>query len=619
MIYNPNWFGNLLRQQSLSFLGAFLFLVIISRLFYLQVIKSDTLLVESHKNAIRDIPIIPIRGNMFDRNGILVVDSYPYYSLTVTPKDYKHDADELVSNLLNIDTLILRKKISDARRYSPFVPSVIYRDIAFSQMVSLEEYGFKLSGINYRIETKRNYPAQMHGTHIFGYLSEVNQKMIEKQPDIYNLGDITGGSGLEKFYENTLRGIKGHEFWLVNATGQLIGSWEKEEKNIPAINGDDLYLTVDDGLQGYTEKLMAGKTGGAVAIDPRNGEILALVSKPDFDLNALSGVKSSSIWRDLVNDQTKPLFNRATLTRYPPGSTFKPFVAAVALQEGVITEDSKLVCNGIFYFGNRGFKCHGGRHGAIDVRTAIQKSCNSFFYQLMTKINLDKLHNYGMEFGMGQTTGIDIFEQRNGLIPSTEYYDRVYGKRGWTKGFLISLGIGQGEVGVSPIQSAAYASVIANGGVFHQPHFVRRIFHKQTGTFEDMPISSKPVSVSAKNMAIVREGMRRVVQAGTAVSAALPDVEVSGKTGTAQNPHGKDHAWFICFAPYDNPEIAISVMVENAGFGAVAALPVARQMLKYHFYGRNFILDEEMKMGVMVLSETGDVIMSREDSLRVAD
>ncbi|MCK6600837.1 MAG: penicillin-binding protein 2 [Bacteroidetes bacterium] len=619
MIYNPNRFGNLFRLQVFTWAGLLIFGVLAGRLFYLQIFKSDSLLAESRKNAIRDVPVIPIRGNMFDRNGILLVDSYPYYSLTVTPKDYRSGTDSLISELLDTDTLTLQKKIREARRYSPFVPSVIFRDISFAQMVSLEEFGWKLSGINYRVDTKRNYPAQTRGSHIFGYLSEVTQKMIEKQPDEYSPGDITGGSGLEKFYESPLRGVKGHEFWLVNATGQLVGSWEDGGNNIPAVNGDDLYLTIDDGLQSYAELLMEGKTGGAVAIDPRNGEILALVSKPDFNLNQLSGLKNSTLWRDMVNDPSKPLFNRATLTRYPPGSTFKPFVGAVALQEGIITEDTKLVCRGVFTFGNRGFKCHGGVHGPIDIRTAIQKSCNSFFYQLMTKIPLDKLHAYGLEFGMGQGTGVDIFEQRNGLIPSTEYYDRVYGKRGWTKGFLISLGIGQGEVGVSPIQSAAYVATVANGGTHYKPHFVRKIFRKQTGSFEEIKVPSQKVTISSENIKIIREGMRKVVEAGTAVSAGLPDVQVAGKTGTAQNPHGKDHAWFICFAPFDNPEIAISVMVENAGFGAVAALPVARQMLKYHFYGKNFILAEEKKLGIAVLSGSGEVILSKTDSLRIAD
>ncbi|NUQ80972.1 MAG: penicillin-binding protein 2 [Bacteroidetes bacterium] len=614
--FNTSWLGNTGRQRVFLVLGVSLFLVVAGRLFYLQVIKADVFMKESRKNAIRDIPIIPIRGNMYDRHDQLVIDSYPFYSLTVTPRDYQPEQTGLLIDLLQTDSATFHSKLDEARRYSPFVPSVLFRDVPYPTMVTFEESAWKLRGVSYRVDTKRNYPGVMKGSHLFGYLAEVTPDIIRTNPEFYALGDMTGGSGLEKFYESALRGVKGHEFWLVNATGQLVGELDNGSLNMAPVNGDDLFLTIDDGLQAYAERLMEGKAGGAVAIDPRSGEILAMVSKPDFDLTALSGLKNSAFWRDLVSDPTKPLFNRATLTRYPPGSTFKPLMAAAALEEGVITETTKLNCNGIFYFGNRGFKCHGGRHGAIDVRTAIQKSCNSFFYQLALKIPLDRLHAYGLMFGLGRVSELDLYEQRAGLIPNTTYYNRVYGPNGWTRGFLVSLGIGQGEIGISPLQSAMMTATIANGGIYYQPHLVRKIYRKQTGKTETLPIISRRIPISESNLKIVQDGMAQVVEAGTARGTKLPDIRLAGKTGTAQNPHGEDHSWFVCFGPVDSASIAIAVMIENGGFGAVSALPIARQMLKYYFYGPDFIKKEE-EAAARISSQP--VLKTRSDSLRFAD
>jgi len=306
---------------------------------------------------------------------------------------------------------------------------------------------------------------------------------------------------------------------------------------------------------------------------------LAFVSSPQFDLNNFTTVTSKDIWTDLNTNPEKPLFNRATLSVNPPGSTFKILAAIAALEEGIIDENTTLYCGGGFYFG-RFFKCHGGNHGSLNVIHAIEHSCNSFFYQLILRIGLDKWAEYGRRFGFGHKTGIDIIEEKPGILPSSEYYDKRYGKNGWTKGFVVSLGIGQGELSVTPLQLANYTALIANNGKGFTPHLVKGYLdaNKKLVPFKFNPIDTK---VSQRTLDIVKQGMFLVVNgAGTATSVRLPGIEVAGKTGTAQNPHGNDHAWFIGFAPFDKPKIAVAVFVENAGFGATWAAPIAKAVIQ---------------------------------------
>jgi len=339
---------------------------------------------------------------------------------------------------------------------------------------------------------------------------------------------------------------------------------------------------------------MADKRGAVVAIDPRNGGILAMVSKPDYDLALFSGVTPAELWRALNNDEGKPLFNRATLTRYPPGSTFKMVLAIAALERKVITPSWTVTCGGSFRLGNKVFKdLH--VHGTVDLVQAIQKSCNVYFYQLMLKVGLDNWSHYGAQFGFGKPTGIDILEESPGLLPTTEYMDNRYGPKGWTKGYLPSLGIGQGELGVTPLQMACYAMALGNQGHYYQPHAVRAYFNKATKTTDTLTHSHRLINVSKGTWDAVREGMRRVVQepGGTASLARVKGIEAAGKTGTSQNPHGKDHSWFIGFAPFDNPTIALAVMVENVGYGGSFAAPIAGMCIEQFIYGRLIRFDKD--------------------------
>ena len=325
----------------------------------------------------------------------------------------------------------------------------------------------------------------------------------------------------------------------------------------------------------------------------------------------MSGLTTSNSWSSLATSPEKPLYNRATLTSYPPGSTFKMLVGIAGLQEGIITPETKLTCNGIFYFGNRGFKCHGGRHGSINLERAIQVSCNSYFYQVMLKLDLENLYKYSQMFGFAKQPQIDINEQRSGLIPNTAYYDRVYGKKGWTRGYLVSLGIGQGEIGVSPLQAAVYTGILANNGTWYKPHLVRKIYDKTSAQWKMMTPDSNRIPINPEYFSVVRDGMLKVVEAGTATIARIKGISVAGKTGTSQNPHGEDHAWFVGFAPFEKPTIAICVMIENAGFGGVAAAPVAQRMMNFYLNGiKNPLPPPPVKKSIA---------FSRQDSVRFAD
>jgi penicillin-binding protein 2 len=349
---------------------------------------------------------------------------------------------------------------------------------------------------------------------------------------------------------------------------------------------------MDIGLQACAESLMADKRGAVVALDVQTGGVLAIVSKPDYDISMFSGVTPSELWQALNTDEAAPMFNRATLSRYPPGSTFKMLVAIAALERQVVTPSWRITCGGSFRVGNKVFKdLH--VHGSVDMIQAIQKSCNVYFYQLMMKVGLDNWSHFGSEFGFGQLTGIDITEENPGLLPSTEYMDRHYGTGAWTRGYLPSFGIGQGEVGVTPLQIACYGMALANEGAYHQPHLVASIADKETRTIDTLSFPTRTITLHPSTWEVVREGMRRAVEepGGTGGLARVRGVVVAGKTGTAQNPHGSDHAWFVGFAPFDAPRIAIAVIVENAGFGGTAAAPIAGICIERYLYGRLFRFD----------------------------
>jgi penicillin-binding protein 2 len=575
------------RKRMLTIIIIVVFAFLFLRLYQLQLLYHAEFGKKSDENSVRTIVKEPVRGYIFDRNGNLVVDVGPAYSITVIPASFDTNSLSLLSSLLQMDPSVVQERVNRGRVYSRFSPVRVKRDVDFKTLAAVEENIYKLPGIAYEIESKRSYPLQLRAPHLLGYCKEITDAQLAKVGNAYQQGDIIGSSGLEASYETFLRGEKGFEFLSVNSKGQLLGPLEGGHRDIPSKEGFDLNLSIDCGLQMLAESLMTNYRGALVAIDPNDGGVLAMVSKPDFDPSVFSGVTSLEVWNKLNNDPEKSLFNRATMTRYPPGSTFKMVVAAAALEEGIIDEHYRITCGGAFRFGNKVFKdMH--VHGSVNVVEAIQRSCDVFFYQLVLKIGLDKLHEYSNRFGFGQLTNFDIGEETSGLIPSAEYYNRVYGKGKWTQGYIVSLGIGQGEVGVSPLQMARYAAALANGGTLLQPHAVYSIRNKRTNNMDLIDHKETSVGLDSSVMNLIREGMRRVVEApgGTGGAARIRGIMSGGKTGTAQNPHGKDHAWYIGFAPFDHPKIAIAVLLENAGMGGAIAAPIAgKVMQRYIFSG----------------------------------
>lgn len=554
---------------------AMMFVLFFGRLLQLQILYHDVYGKKSEENSIRPIARDPIRGYILDRNGKIIVDNRPAYTMTITPSEFKSEAASFLSSTLRLDPVFIFDRVKRGIRYNRFAPTKIKRDIDFKTLSVLEEHRDKLPGVDYQTETKRYLPTKAKLAHLVGYTKEIPERLLSVTSE-YQPGDMIGATGIEAKYERELRGKKGFEFITVNAWGQKVQSFNEGKNDIPDKEGNDLLLTIDVDLQAFAESLLSEKQGAVVAIDPTDGGILAMVSKPDFDPALLTGFTSQAVWSALNNDPAKPLFNRATLTRYPPGSTFKMVLAAAALNEGIITQDWRVNCSGAFRFGDHVFKdLH--VHGSTNVVEAIQRSCNVFFYQLMLKVGFERWTEYGAQFGFGQKTGLDIFEEDPGLLPSKEFFDKVYGKGKWTKGYLISLSIGQGEVGVSPLQMAAYSAMLANRGTFYTPHVVKSVKEKENGKVFDVSVPGRKFEMKHQTWELIQEGLRRAVMepGGTGSSAKVSGISVSGKTGTAQNPHGKDHAWFVGYAPSENPKIAICALVENAGYGGVEAAPIA--------------------------------------------
>ncbi len=574
------------KRRVLSTAIAVMMLLFLGRLYQLQLIYSEEYGKKSEENSVRVIPKEPVRGYMYDRNGLLVVDNRPSFTVTLMPYEFDRNSIGYLARTLALDTAFIQERLKRGEEYSRFAPVKIKRDIDFRELSALEENRDRLPGVDFQVESKRLYGMPAHAAHILGYTKEISESQIKALGQDYVPGDVAGSSGLEGAYERSLRGRKGAEFSTVNVRGQIVGGFESGKLDQQAEDGKDLLLTMDFGLQAFAESLMTGRRGAIVALDPDDGGLLAMVSAPDYHLSVFSGVTPPQIWNAMNADGAKPLFNRATLTRYPPGSTFKMVLAIAALESKTVTPGWRISCAGAFRVGNKVFKdLH--VHGSVDMITAIQQSCNVYFYQLMMKTGLDEWSYYGKELGFGMLTGIDIAEENPGLLPSTAYMNRRYGPSGWTRGFLPSLGIGQGELGVTPLQMACYAMVLANEGAYHQPHAVRAVVQKDERRVDTLAFQSRRLRISPETWRIVREGMRRAVElpGGTGGLSRIKGIEVAGKTGTAQNPHGPDHSWFIGFAPFDAPKIAVAVLVENAGFGGTHAAPIAGMCMERYLYG----------------------------------
>jgi penicillin-binding protein 2 len=573
------FFGSVVRQRIILFVIIGFSFVVSINLFKMQILENPTYEKKSEENSIKKIVRYAPRGVFYDRNGEVLVSNKPSFTLQITPSQYKPNLTSMLENVMQEDSGYIADVLNKYKGFASNRPIRIKRDIDFQTLAWYEENSENLSGVDYVIETQRDYSYGVIGSHIFGYTKEITSKELAQKKEFYDLGDYIGSKGLEKTYEEYLRGSKGYNLVLVDSRQRIISRYLSGKEDISPIKGKDLVLTLDLPTQQKAEELFLGKKGAVVAIEPSTGEIIAFTSSPSFDLNSFASVTSGSTWNDLVNDPDKPLFNRATMSIYPPGSTIKMLEALIGLEENIIDKDYSVNCQGGYRFGDRFFKCT-HVHGSVDMEKSIEKSCNTYYYKLMLEIGLEKWAEYMRKFGFGSKTEVDISEESAGLVPDTEYYNRVYGPRGWTRGFLVSLGIGQGELSATPIQLAQYVSLLANSGETYKPHFVKGYINDD-GELVKFPFEKINVDIKKENFEIVRKGMYDVVnESGTATWIKQQDVVIAGKTGTSQNPHGKDHALFVGFAPYDNPKIAVAVFVENVGFGSTHAAPIARDLIR---------------------------------------
>ena len=573
-------FGSKLRSNILLAVLAFIGIGFILQLIKMQIIEHEEYTLKSNSNSIKGIVQQGPRGIFFDRNLDVLVSNKPTYTLQITPATYDTSLNEIIENIIGLDRGTISRVFAKNTVYSDFLPRLIKRDLSFDEVVWFEENNEHLKGSNIVVELERDYSHGVSGAHIFGYLREINARQLAQNNKIYDLGDFIGISGVERSYEKYLKGQKGYEYILVDSRRKTIGRYLEGSNDIQPIKGNDLILTIDRKAQEVAEFEFQGFSGSLVAIEPRTGEILAYVSAPDFKLDEFASYTSRDVLNKLSADPAKPLFDRAANSIYPPGSTTKMLSALIGLEEKLIDINTTVTCRGGFQYGNRFFKCH-GNHGTISVITSIERSCNTFYYKLMLEIGLDRWAKYLREFGFDSKTGFDLMVEEEGIVPDSKYYDKAFGKNKWGKGMLVSLGIGQGEFSVTTLQMAQYTALLANFGKTKTPHIIKSYLKGLKENEQSIEFKDKKVKISKSSFDIVREGMFKVVNGnGTAGRIRLPNIEIAGKTGTSQNPHGKDHALFVGFAPYKNPKIAIAVIVENVGFGGTYAAPIAQKVIK---------------------------------------
>ncbi|MDR9388130.1 MAG: penicillin-binding protein 2 [Balneolaceae bacterium] len=553
------------------------------RLIQIQVFEHERYQPLSQKNALRLETVAGTRGTIYDKNGEILVENQPVFTVTITPIDYDTSNNQQIASILNIEIDEYMRRIERARRYSRHRPSVLAAEIPFGPYSLLEENRWRLPGIGFRQQDKRNYPSSARASHVFGYLREADLDETQASESI-RLGDKIGKSGLELVYDPMLRGGLGERYYRVNALGQSLGEFTlatNERRNPP--RGDDLVLTLDEEVQAYAERLMGNSKGAAVVMDPSNGALLALVSSPDVDLTRLAGRLDREYWADINTDSLTPLFNRVTSASQPPGSTLKPYMGMIGLHMGLITPETVVQNTGTYRLGRDYTDL--APPGDYILETSLAFSSNTYFFELMEQMarqgKLDEWAGYLRDLGLGQRTGIDLGSERPGIVPDSSKMDQLFGSKQWGLGDLINLGIGQGVFSVTPIQLAVSTSLLANGGQRVTPHIVsEQIEGGVSRNVLEHPTT--PVEwIEEDALEPIHKGMRAAVQ-NSVVSWLLevPELEIAGKTGTAQNPRGQDHGWFTGFAPLNDPKVVVVVFKENGGFGSVSAAPIGSLLIE---------------------------------------
>ena len=571
--------GKSLRYSIFYSIISIVVIAITLQIIRIQLLEGKRFTEKANENSIKEIPVIAPRGVLFDRNFNLLVSNKPSYNLEIIPAYFDISNFKFLQSLSNLSNDTYSEIVKLKRSYSRFKPVIVKKDLSFKTVSAISEFSEKLSGVRINFVPKRDYSFGVNGAHIFGYLQEITASELRKTRVNYSGGDLVGASGIEKYDEKYLRGIKGKKLIVVDAKQRYVRDFKNGKFDVPPEKGNDLLLTIDKKTQEVAEYEMLGKKGAVVALNPKTGEIIAMVSAPTFNLDELS-VASPKEWRRIVLNKSKPLFNRATMSAYPPGSTIKPLEALAGLESGNITPSTTIICKGGLQYGDRFFGCD-HVHGKVNLVKSIEESCNTYYYLLFLKMGFSPWLHYTRLFGFGRETHIDIWEEKSGLLPDSIYYNKRYGKHHWNTGILLSLSIGQGEVSVTPLQLAKYTALIANNGRTFVPHLVKGYLDSKTNSFHPFNFDAIKISVNQKKMEIVKKGMFEVVNGeGTAVNIKDSQIPIAGKTGTAQNPHGDNHAIFIAYAPADNPEIAVAVVVENAGYGSTHAAPIAHKVIR---------------------------------------
>jgi len=562
-------------------------LVIIGQLWYLQVLEGGRFLDASDKNRIRVRPIAAPRGILFDRNGVPLVDNRPAFTLSIIPREVDN-RDAVLGRLSTLLGLPYQELVDAVGRVSAdsFLPVRIRRGLTMDDVAKVEEWKLELPGVIVEVEPQRAYPTSRFAAHLLGYVREANDEQMKQGR--YRRGELVGQTGLERLLDEFLRGRDGGERIEVDALGRPIRLVQQTDPH----PGAQVVTTIDRRIQELAEKAMEGKAGSVVVMDPRNGDVLALVSTPAFEIDQFTGNIDRTAWLRLVQDPDHPLLNRASQAQYPPGSVFKIVLMAAGLQEGSITPMDKVHCTGEFHFGDRTWKDWKKEgHGTVDLRRGIAQSCDVYFYTQGLKIGGAAIAKYAKAFGLGAPTGIELGTERIGLIPEPKpRKDKK--SRAWTGGDTLNMSIGQGAVLVTPMQIARMMSAVANGGVLWKPRVVQRIERPEQGVvFRDPGHVNGHVDLSPVVWAMIRDGLWAVVNdGGTGGQARIPGLDVAGKTGTAQtianskSEKGQDHAWFAAFAPAKAPEVVVVVLVERGGHGGDTAAPIARKIFNAIFF-----------------------------------
>ncbi|WP_447599276.1 penicillin-binding protein 2 [Nitrospira sp. Nam80] len=587
-----NEFVDVQRRLGILRVGLMLVVALLAlRLWHLQIREGPYYRDLSENNRTRSVILEPARGLIYDRNGILLANNVPSFSLYVTLEDVK-DREALVSTLatlLNLEPEFIQKKLSIGR-LSKLQPRKIKDRLTLREATIIESHRLDLPGVMIQVESQRNYPGGPIAAHLLGYVGEISSEQLEK-PEFADLhqGSIVGQYAVEKFFDREVRGRSGQKTVEVDALGH-------EKRAVVAdkpVAGDDLYLTIDARLQKLAEDLLGEETGAIVALDPTNGDILAMASRPTFDPNVLSKELTSKQWAEIVQDEGRPLNNRATQGQYPPGSTFKVVMAAAALETNTMTPSSTVRCAGGYQFGNRLFRdWKASGHGSVDLNYALVHSCDVYFYTVGQRMGIDTIADYAKQFGLGHETGVELPSERVGIVPSTAWKQKAKGQP-WFPGETISASIGQGYVTVTPLQMASVIGTVANDGMAFRPRVVKAVMDRSSGQRKDLEPSVRGgLSMKPGTLKVIKEALAGVVKEGTGTRAKSSLVSIAGKTGTAQTAalrtgpekdipkKFRDHAWFVAFAPVDVPKIAVAVLAEHMGHGGSAAAPLAKEIIE---------------------------------------